>query len=332
MYDKIRSVIKNANNSLQKRRKELMFESTKMRLMCGITAVSIALGSFAMPVNVWADDDDDDDFLLDLIDLDDDESDALKHLHDYDDDDDVDEDDIETVVTLMTMAALADAEQQRQAELAEQQRKLNEALKRASDAERKAAEAKVNGIWVSTTDVQLSVGQTYQIIAGVKPDTASNKGVSFSTSNAGVATIDGSGIIRAINVGSCVITARSNEGGYQAYASVRVSPAPAVAAQTIAQDANWTAIAANMIMTAVPGSVVNLVAPKALSFDAGMINALAARPDVGVLIAYPYNGHTYLLAVPAGYNLAAKKDKTGKVSFLSLAAVKDGKVVTSMVQ
>lgn len=323
-----------------------MFESTKMRLMCTITAVSVALGSFAMPVNVWADDDDDDDFLEDLVDLDDDEEEYLRHISDGDGDGDVDEHDVAAAVTVMTVAALAEEEQRRQAELEQQrllnlqaQQKLDDALKKAAEAERKAEEerkklnaSKVSGIWVSTTDVQLSVGQTYQILAGVKPDTASNKGVSFSSSNAGVATIDGSGIIRAMNVGSCVITARSNDGGYQAYASVRVSPAPAVAAQTVAQDANWTAIAANMIMTAAPGTVVNLVAPKTMSFDAGMINALAVRPDVGVLIAYPYNGHTYLLAVPAGYNLAAKKDKTGKVSFLSLAAVKDGKVVTSMVQ
>ncbi len=113
---------------------------------------------------------------------------------------------------------------------------------------------------------------------------------------------------------------------------MRVNPAPAVAAQTIAQDANWTAIAANMIATAAPGAVVNLVAPKALSFDALMINTLKTRPDVGLLIAYPYNGHTYLMAVPAGYDLTSKIDKKGKVSFISLAAVKDGKIVVTMTQ
>lgn len=39
----------------------------------------------------------------------------------------------------------------------------------------------------------------------------------------------------------------------------------------------------------------------------------------------------YALAVPAGYNLAAKADQSGKVSFVKLAAVKDGKILTSMV-
>ena len=78
--------------------------------------------------------------------------------------------------------------------------------------------------------------------------------------------------------------------------------------------------------------MVNLVAPKAMSFDAAMINALKARPDVGLLIAYPYAGHTYLMSVPAGYNLTAKKDTNGKVSFVSMAAVKDGKVAVTMVK
>lgn len=38
------------------------------------------------------------------------------------------------------------------------------------------------------------------------------------------------------------------------------------------------------------------------------------------------------MAVPAGYNLAAKADNTGKVSFIKLAAVKDGKIITTMVK
>ncbi len=56
------------------------------------------------------------------------------------------------------------------------------------------------------------------------------------------------------------------------------------------------------------------------------------RPDVTLAIAYPFNGHTYLLTVPAGYPLASRMDKTGKVSFLNLSAVKDGKVKTTMIQ
>ena len=69
-----------------------------------------------------------------------------------------------------------------------------------------------------------------------------------------------------------------------------------------------------------------------MGFDAAMISALKSRPDVGLLIAYPYAGHTYLMSVPAGYNLTSKADSNGKVSFISLAAVRDGKIVVTMVK
>ncbi len=305
-------------------------------MMCGLTAVTVAFGSLAAPVNVWADDDDDE-FLEDLVDMDDDEEKALRSLKDHDGDGDIDEDDVDAVATMITVAAISQAaqeqEQQYKAEIAKQQAAL-EAQKQATlEAQKKLEEQKkaqnVSGIWVSTTEVTLTPGQTFQIVAGVKPDSARNRGISFSTSDPNTATIDASGIIKANNVGSCYVTARSHEGGFQACTYVRVNPAPAQAAQTAVQDSSWMAAATQMVVAAAPGQVVNLVAPKALSFDAGMINALKLRPDVGLLIAYPYNGHAYLMAIPAGYDLTSKM-VGGKVSFLSLAAVKDGKVVTRM--
>ena len=307
-----------------------MFDSLKLRFMCGATAAAVTLGSLAAPVNVWADDYDD--FLDYLIDTTDDEDDFLDGLHDHDGDGDVDEHDIDWLITIGIMEEM---ERQHQDEL-EKQRKAAQAAQAELDALKRAQAEKekaryVSGIWVSTTELTLTPGQTYQIIAGVKPDTAVNKGVHFYTSDWNTASVDGSGIVKANNIGSCIITAVSDEGGYRACTSVRVNPSPAAAAQTVAQDANWTAIASNMIATAAPGAVVNLVAPKALSFDTLMINTLKARPDVGLLIAYPYNGHTYLMAVPAGYNLASRIDKKGKVSFISLAAVKDGKIIVTMV-
>ena len=164
------------------------------------------------------------------------------------------------------------------------------------------------------------------------PDSARNRAIHLSSSNTGVATIDGSGIIKAMGVGSCTITATSDDGGYTARACVHVNPTPVEAAQTISQDAAWLAAAAQMVTAAAPKATVNLVAPKPLSFDAGLINALALRPDVTLNIAYPYNGHVYSMIVPAGYNLMAKMDKNARVSFLTLAAVKDGKIKVAMVQ
>ncbi len=327
-----------------------MLDTLKMRVMCGVTAAAVVIGSLASPVMVWADDDDD--ILKDLMNLSDEEIKILDRLTDSDNDGDIDEDDVDAISTLIAVSTLADADRRYEAER-EAQRRAEEAAQaalaaqrsaeqRAAQAEaalaaqRKAEEearrARVTGVWVSSTDVTLTPGQTYQITAGVKPDSARNRGIRFSTSDWNVASVDGSGIIRGNRVGSCYITATTDDGGYTARTYVRVNPAPAVAAQTIAQDSNWTGTAANLILTAAPGAVINLVAPKALSFDMAMINAMVMRPDVGLLIAYPYNGHVYTMAVPAGYNLVPRMDRNGKVSFLSLAAVKDGKIKVTMVQ
>lgn len=299
-----------------------MFNSVKTRLMCMLMAASVALGTLSFPVQVWADDDDEY-WMDDLDDLTPEEIKFINSLTDEDGDDDIDEDDvIASAITLgIINAAVEDAERQQKAE-AERRRKAAE-----DEANRKR---RVTGVAVSTTYVKLQPGQTYQVYAYVQPDTADNKGYWFTSNNSNVASVDGSGIIHAVNAGNAIVTVTTSEGGYKANVTVDVNYAPAVAAQTVAQDANWTTIATNMILSAAPGAVVNLVAPKAMSFDAGMINALKMRPDVGVLIAYPYNGHAYALAVPAGYDLTSKMDANGKVSFIKLAAVKDGKVITAM--
>ena len=311
--------------------------------MCGITAAAVLLGGFAFPVSAWADDDDD--FLEDLMDLSDEEVDALVRIADADGDQDVDEADVAVLSSVLTTAALVEADRQhaaeieaaRQAEIAALEAQMR-AEKEAQEAKRRLEEelrlkqARVKGIWVSTTEVTLTCGQTYQVVAGVTPDYARNRGVHFSSSDTRVATVDGSGVIRAMGVGSCTITATSDDGGYSARTCVHVNPTSVVAAQTISQDAAWLAAAAQMVTAAAPKATVNLIAPKPLCFDAGLINALALRPDVSLNIAYPYNGHVYSMIVPAGYNLMAKMDKNARVSFLTLAAVKDGKIKVTLVQ
>ena len=69
-----------------------------------------------------------------------------------------------------------------------------------------------------------------------------------------------------------------------------------------------------------------------MSFTPNVISAFQSRPDVAILLAFPYKGHTYLMSIPAGYNLASKVDSTGKVSFLSLSAANDGKIVVVQTQ
>lgn len=315
-----------------------MIDSMKTRFMCFLTAAAVIAGSLALPVTVRADDDDTYKYymLKQLDKLTPEEKAFLYHLKDQDDDSDVDEDDVRAAMHAQFYKQMQEEADRKNKEISENQRQFDAQMMAAYEAKKRAEyeaakAARVTGVVMSTTSVTLTVGQAYQVVAYVKPDSANNKTVYYASSNPSVATVDGNGVITATGVGGAVITATTDDGGYQACTSVDVNFPPAAAAQTVSQDTNWTALAANLITSAAPGQTLDLVAPKAMSFDSGMIKALKARPDVGLLIGYPYNGHTYLLAVPAGYNLSAHADKNGRVSFLNLAGVTDGKVITSMV-
>ncbi len=83
----------------------------------------------------------------------------------------------------------------------------------------------VTGVAVSSTAVQLPIGGSYQITGYVKPDNANNQGVCYYSSNPMIATVDGNGVIRAINPGTCYIVTKTSEGGFEAYTSMTVYPA-----------------------------------------------------------------------------------------------------------
>lgn len=72
----------------------------------------------------------------------------------------------------------------------------------------------VSGVDLSPATIDLLAGNTYQFLASVKPVTATNNGVSYSSNNNGVASIDSNGMITAISEGSATITVTTDEGSF----------------------------------------------------------------------------------------------------------------------
>ena len=187
----------------------------------------------------------------------------------------------------------------------------------------------VTGVCVSSTDVTLSPGGSYQITAYVLPDNATNTDVYFYSTDSSVASVDQDGVIRANGNGACTIVTETDEGDYEAHTCVRVN-GPAAVQPASSDDQYWDASASNAIMTAAPNSVLNFVASYPVNLDLTVVNALQMRPDVGFTVSYDYCGHSYLMSVPAGYDLTTKLDCTGHINLLSLAAVNDGLVTAVM--
>ena len=67
---------------------------------------------------------------------------------------------------------------------------------------------------LSASYITLDVGGTSQIITNVLPSNATDKSVTYTSSNQSVATVDSNGLIRAISSGATNITIKTNDKGY----------------------------------------------------------------------------------------------------------------------
>ena len=73
----------------------------------------------------------------------------------------------------------------------------------------------VYGLTISGCPVGLlQTGDTHQLTANVAPEDATDKGVTWSSSNTQVATVDENGLVTAISQGSVAITATTHDGGF----------------------------------------------------------------------------------------------------------------------
>ena len=68
-----------------------------------------------------------------------------------------------------------------------------------------------------------AAGESYQLTATISPANATNKGVTYKSSNPKVVTVSDSGVVTAVANGSATITVTTNDGGKTATCSVTVS-------------------------------------------------------------------------------------------------------------
>lgn len=80
----------------------------------------------------------------------------------------------------------------------------------------------VTGVSVSPTSATISVNGTQQLSATVSPSDATNKSVTWSSSNTSVATVSSSGLVTGKTAGTATITVKTNDGNKTATASITV--------------------------------------------------------------------------------------------------------------
>lgn len=108
----------------------------------------------------------------------------------------------------------------------------------------------VTGVTLSPSVFILLIGTTVQLTATVAPANASNKTVSYSSSNTAVATVNQSGLVTGVSAGSTVITVTTVNGNYSTTANgtiqitvpTSVSINPSVASVNVGRTTSLSAI------------------------------------------------------------------------------------------
>lgn len=105
----------------------------------------------------------------------------------------------------------------------------------AKDGSKKSAKCKVTVRQLvtklsynkKTQKTSVDVGKTIKFNVVVSPSNANNKGLVFSTGNKKVATVNSKGIIKGLNSGKVVITAKAKDGSKKVVkVSIKVNPKP----------------------------------------------------------------------------------------------------------
>jgi len=84
-----------------------------------------------------------------------------------------------------------------------------------------AAGVPVTGVSLSQTTLNMAIGQTQRLTATITPDNASNKAMTWNSSNTGVVTVS-AGTVAAIGSGSSIVTVTTVDGGYSASCNITV--------------------------------------------------------------------------------------------------------------
>ena len=81
---------------------------------------------------------------------------------------------------------------------------------------------RVTGISVSPRSTRINLGESVQLTATITPANASDKSVTWSSSNTSVAKVSSDGLVTAVGAGTANISVNANDGGFTASCTVSV--------------------------------------------------------------------------------------------------------------
>ena len=157
-------------------------------------------------------------------------------------------------------------------------------------------------ITLDKTEVELEATQTTTLVATVLPELATNKSVTWSSSNESVATVDENGVVTAIAVGEATITATTTDGSNLS-ASCKVTVNPTLAT-SITLDKTEVVLEATQTTTLVATVLPELTTNKSLTWSSSN-ESIATVDENGVVTAIAVGEATITATTTDGSNLSA---------------------------
>ena len=157
-------------------------------------------------------------------------------------------------------------------------------------------------ITLDYTEVSLRATETATLVATVLPETTSNKGVEWSSSDESVATVSKKGIVTAISVGEAIITATTVDGT-DLSATCKVMVVPTLA-ESVVLNLNEVSLEATETATLVATVLPELTTDKSVEWSSS--NESVAAIDANGLVTAITVGEAIITATTAdGSNLSA---------------------------
>ena len=156
-----------------------------------------------------------------------------------------------------------------------------------------AAPVPVTGISVNPGTYTLAVGSTVQLTPTVKPTNATNKGVSWDSSDKSVASVSSTGLVTGKKKGKATITVKTNDGGFKAQSTITVTDATVhVTGVTVSPSSASVDVGKNIQLTAnvEPGNASN----KNVTWSSAN-SSIASVNNSGVVVGNKA-GSTYIYA------------------------------------
>lgn len=97
----------------------------------------------------------------------------------------------------------------------------------------------VESVALNVTDLHLPKGKTFKLTANILPEDAENKNVNWKTSDSSVVSVDDSGLIQGIKLGSAIITATTEDGQLTASCKVEVTATEIIEYTPYGEEIKW---------------------------------------------------------------------------------------------